>query len=154
MTTSIGARPLTEADVPIFTDLDETHSQTYGIDQVLTTASGRFFQRDGYSFVTDSPSGRGFVIAQGLFNGHAAQVQIRVAAADGNREVVLRALFQAVAKAAYDSGVYELTATLPTSDEVAARAIENTMFVLQPHTVFRRLLGSRATIPGEEGDDS
>lgn len=150
MTTPIGARPLTEADVPLFSALDEAHAQTYGVDATLTAASARFFERDGYSFVCDSPAGRGFVVAQGLFNGQAAQVQIRVAAADGDREAVLRALFQAVAKAAYDSGVYELTATLPQADEEAARAMSETMFRPEPLTVYRRLLGSRATLPGEE----
>lgn len=149
MTTAIGARPLSEADVPLFLELDAAHAETYGIDPTLTEASARFFERDGYSFVTASAAGRGFVVAQGVFNGQAAQVQIRVAAADGDREAVLRALFKAVAKAAYDSGVYELTATLPQADEDAARAMNETMFQPQTLTVFRRLLGSRATLPEE-----
>lgn len=150
MTTPIGARPLAEADVPLFSELDEAHAHAYGLDPSLTAASARFFERDAYSFVSESAAGRGFVVAQGLFNGQAAQVQIRVAAAEGDREAVLRALFQAVAKAAYDSGVYELTATLPQTDADAARAMEETMFRPQPLTVYRRLLGSRATLPGEE----
>lgn len=151
MTTPLGARPLTEADVPTFHTLDTTHANTYDLDPVLTTASGRFFQRDGYSFVVDSNANRGFVIAQGTFNGQAANVQISYAAAEGNRPQVLHALFAAVAKAAYDSGVYELTATIPSTDQAAQQALEQALFKPRPLTVYRRFLGSRAEIPADLG---
>lgn len=152
MSIPLGARPLTEADVPDFQPLDSHHAQAYDLDTVLTTASGRFFQRDGYSFVASGEVGRGFVIAQGTFNGQAANVQISYAAAEGDRKTVLQALFAAVAKAAYDSGVYELTATLPTADDDAQHALTQTLFTPRPLTVYRRFLGSRAeilTLPGK-----
>ena len=154
MSISLGARPLTEADVPDFHTLDTDHAKAYDLDPVLTTASGRFFQRDGYSFVATGSAGRGFVIAQGTFNGQAANVQISYAAAEGDRPAVLHALFAAVAKAAYDSGVYELTATVPTADNEAHEALGQTLFKPRPLTVFRRFLGSRAEIPADLGKPS
>jgi hypothetical protein len=83
------------------------------------------------------------VLAHATWSGGRPVVRVeRLATTDGT-DAVARALVEAVVKSAYDAGVYDIVAAVPTHDVLATSVLAGASFAAYDLSVYVRVLGSR-----------
>ncbi len=142
------ARPLTTDDLELVKPIDQAYALRFELEPAITKASLNFYSRSGHSFASVKAEGiSGFVLAQAVWNGSRAVVQIsRLAVKDLSDQESRLALIEAVTKSAYDSAVYEIQTQLVKTDELGCRAFDNKQYSPKDLVVLRRILGSRGQV--------
>lgn len=108
----------------------------------LSLGTVRHFARTGHSFLAEEgEEPLGFALAQALWQGEATTVL--VTRIEGRDRTVLEGLLAAVAKSAYDAGVYEVALHLDPAREELKEALLAQGFTVGPLVLAVRLLGSR-----------
>lgn len=139
--------------------VDRIYSLRTGVEQVVDRASVHFYQRSGHSFcaraamtggstatLDDGVEGLfGFVLAHASWSGGRPVVRVERLATVDSDEGVGRALIEATVKSAYDAGVYDIVAAVPTHDLLATSALSGASFVKDAVSVYGRVLGSRGS---------
>lgn len=147
-------RPPVEADLEALTALDAEYARLHRLEPVVTPGSLRFFGRTEHSFVAEEAgaagsSSLGFVFAQAIWLGERPQVLVlRTASREGADPGVLRSLVKALVKSAYDSGVYDLLARAPATDQALQELLVEESFFHDDQVPFVRILGSRGVGAG------
>lgn len=141
-------RPPVEADLAALTRIDADYADLHGLEPVITAGALRFFGRTEHSFVaergrdsTDGPVG--FVLAQAIWSGDRPQVLVARLATAGMGQEATSALIKALVKSAYDSGVYDLLARVPSADGQLRALLTSEDFFQDDLVPYVRILGSR-----------
>jgi hypothetical protein len=121
--------PIDLADLDDLLDADERYSTHVGLEPVVEL---------------------GFVLAHATWSGGRPVVRVERLATCGE-DAVARALVEAVVKSAYDAGVYDIVAAVPTRDALATSALANASFAHDDLSVYVRVLGSRGSVTVEGG---
>jgi hypothetical protein len=139
------ARPLTQDDEEVLSELDQGYATTLGLTPFLSRSSLHFYVRTGHSFVSVKAGQlTGFVLAQSVWNGTRPTVYVnRLAVADVADTASRLALLEAVTKSAYDAAVYDLQVLHPSADEQGVSALAEKLYTEKPFRIFERVLGSR-----------
>lgn len=145
--------PIDIGDLAALMALDRVYSVTAKVEPVVDRASVHFYQRSGHSFAArdlgragGSPGDlSGFVLAHASWSGGRPVVRVERLAVAGDVEGVAPALVEAIVKSAYDAGVYDVVAAVPTSDEVASSALRGSAFLENDLSFYVRVLGSRGS---------
>ena len=154
--------PIDLADLDDLLDADERYSTHVGLEPVVERASVHYYQRSGHSFAARKSTDGGvsthvggdgvlgFVLAHATWSGGRPVVRVERLATCGE-DAVARALVEAVVKSAYDAGVYDIVAAVPTRDALATSALANASFAHDDLSVYVRVLGSRGSVTVEGG---
>lgn len=169
--------PIDITDLEQLLAADQEYATVTGVEPVVDRASVHFYLRSGHSFAARGTSARstsaargtsaagsgddlvGFVLAHASWSGGRPVVRVErlstvAGAVDGAGDVaegVARALVEAVVKSAYDAGVYDIVAAVPTRDLPATSALSGASFEANDLSVYVRVLGSRGstTVQGD-----
>jgi hypothetical protein len=141
----IFARPLSQDDEKLLTEIDKSYAESVGLQPFLSRSSLHFYVRTGHSFVAvKAGQPTGFVLAQSVWNGTRPTVYVnRLAVADVADTASRLALLEAVTKSAYDAAVYDLQVLHPLADEQGLAALAEKQYGERPFRVYERVLGSR-----------
>lgn len=146
-------RAVTGEDAPLLERIDESYAARHGLEVTANRAAASFHARTGHSFVAEGEGeARGFVLAHATWTGGRPVVRMERLAvgADGDGQA-RQALLAALVKSAYDAGVYDLVAELPSGDAGGAAALERERFAPLPLISYGRTLGSRGQAAGGSG---
>ena len=155
--------PVDISDCEALSTADRAYSSTLGVEPIIDRASVHFYQRSGHSFAArgcpddtgDSAHGAGtsgglerlagFVLAHASWSGGRPVVRVERLVTVPGCEAASGALVAAVVKSAYDAGVYDIVAAVPSTDAVAASALAGAAFGEDDVSVYVRVLGSRGS---------
>lgn len=158
---------MSESDAGTLLALDDSYALQHDVEGAVNAAALRFFERSGHSFVAEqigedgAARAAGFALAQAVWSGNRPVVHLMRAVADPQAGTeVVGSLVRAVVKSAYDAGVYDLFARVPSTDADLARQLQAESFQSDSHLSFTRVLGSRGATatagapsgPTEPGD--
>jgi hypothetical protein len=141
---SVMTRAIELADVDAVTELDGGYAERRGVPPMVERAVVSFYARSGHSFVRDTDGlVDGFVLAHAVWDGARPTVRLARLVARDDASETLRGLLDAFVKSAYDAGVYDLVAELPSGDEAGRAALRDGTFSPRDVASFERVLGSR-----------
>jgi len=166
--------PIDLSDLEQLMAVDRHYAAATEVDSIVDRASVHFYQRSGHSFAArgtaaargssaarnssatrgSSEAGSsdellGFMLAHASWSGGRPVVRVERLAAGATD--VARALVEAVVKSAYDAGVYDIVAAVPTRDLLAATALSDASFAEGDLSVYVRVLGSRGSTAVQGG---